>query len=504
MKAKRNNKGYTLVEMLITLAIFGIIMIGIAMMMRTTSISYLRGSREVAMQTEVQIVANQIEELLVDADKKIIYSNITMDDDSGWSFLNGSDSWAIQSHGYTHFIFFHEEEQKLYYCYDDGLLDVGDSIGADNMGLMAEYVSDFDITGWNTTVGDENCDNKVTIELVMNNEGYEYEVSREVFFRNAIEDATVYEIEGAAGGAETPEDAYTAKVSLDRYAVLNLQKEYGIVSDIAVTSNFATYYEFVNVTFRTGNTEVAKAISSASPAEAGTATAYIRVNAATTSSTTTSVKDTQGVVVSGKDASGVEKKILLTTDAVEFTVNTSEATADGVVYFSNKTGDGQGGYTWLGVKGIDIASMINISGKSYQYAMVAYIDTNNDQQYALVDSNKPTVKTVSTVSHGYSDGVALNNSGVQRGLALKADPETNGFILVQDNNALIANDNAKNAMLAGNMRLSIMIHLPSDSATGTHTVVDLAISAPGYDMQYYKGANTYNATPANWGITFTP
>lgn len=493
MKAKRNNKGYTLVEMLITLAIFGIIMIGIAMMMRTTSISYLKGSREVAMQTEVQIVANQVEELLVDATTG--FSGMLTD-------AAGRKYCWIQSGTTKHWLVFDSVEQELLY---DSTAD-GSSYTDDSLSLMAEYVSDFNITGWEklSATPSDNCDNKVTIELAMNNEGYEYEVSRDVFFRNALEDATVYEIEGVAGGAETPEDTYTAKVSLDRYAVLNLQKEYGIVSDIAVTSNFATYYEFVNVTFRTGNTEIAKAISSASPAEAGTATAYIRVNAATTSSTTTSVKDTQGVVVSGKDASGVEKKILLTTDAVEFTVNTTEATADGVVYLSNKTGDGQGGYTWLGVKGIDIASMINISGKSYQYAMVAYIDTNNDQQYALVDSNKPTVKTVSTVSHGYSDGVALNNSGVQRGLALKADPETNGFILVQDNNALIANDNAKNAMLAGNMRLSIMIHLPSDSATGTHTVVDLAISAPGYDMQYYKGANTYNATPANWGITFTP
>ncbi len=413
MKAKRNNKGYTLVEMLITLAIFGIIMIGIAMMMRTTSISYLKGSREVAMQTEVQIVANQVEELLVDATTG--FSGMLTD-------AAGRKYCWIQSGTTKHWLVFDSVEQELLY---DSTAD-GSSYTDDSLSLMAEYVSDFNITGWEklSATPSDNCDNKVTIELAMNNEGYEYEVSRDVFFRNALEDATVYEIEGAAGGAETPEDAYTAKVSLDRYAVLNLQKEYGIVSDIAVTSNFATYYEFVNVTFRTGNTEVAKAISSASPAEAGTATAYIRVNAATTSSTTTSVKDTQGVVVSGKDASGVEKKILLTTDAVEFTVNTSEATADGVVYFSNKTGDGQGGYTWLGVKGIDIASMINISGKSYQYAMVAYIDTNNDQQYALVDSNKPTVKTVSTVSHGYSDGVALNNSGVQRGLALKADPET--------------------------------------------------------------------------------
>ena len=65
MKANRNNKGYSLVELLITIAIFGMVMIGIAMIMRTSSVSYLDGTREVAVQTEVQIVANQVEELLL-------------------------------------------------------------------------------------------------------------------------------------------------------------------------------------------------------------------------------------------------------------------------------------------------------------------------------------------------------------------------------------------------------------------------------------------------------
>lgn len=492
MKAKRNNKGYTLVELLITLAIFGIIMLGIAMIMRTTSISYLNGSSEVAMQTEVQIVANQLEELLVDA---------TTDFTGVYTDASGRKCCSVVSNGYQHWIVYDEAEQELLY----DVVAAGNGYSEEDLSLMAEYVSDFDITGWEelSASPSDECDNKVTIEIAMNNNGYEYAVSREVFFRNALEDATVYEIAGAGGGGATPTESYTDKVSLDRYAVLNLQKDYGIVSDIAVSSNFGSYYEFVNVTFRTGNQDISKAISSASTAPVDTVTPYIRVNAATTSSITTSVKETDAIVVTGKDINGVEKKILLMTDAVEFTVNTSEATADGVVYLSTKTGDGQGGYTWLGVKGIDVASMINISGKSYQYAMVAYIDTNDDQQYALNSSNMPTVKTVNSVSHGYSDGVALNNSGVQRNLALKADPETNGFIIVQDNNALIANDAARAAMLSGDMRLSIMIHLPSDSAAGTHTVVDLALTAPGYDMQYYKGANTYNATPGNWGISFS-
>ena len=487
MKMKSNNKGYTLVELLVTLAIFGIVMISIGLMMRTTSVSYLNGTQEVSMQTEVQIVANQIEELLVDATTS--FSGMGTDAE-GRKYCN------IVSNGQQHWLVFDAVEQKLLYQ----ATAVGTGYADDGLSLMADYVSDFRITGWSKDTSSPYCDNKVTIELKMNNNGYEYAVSRDAFFRNALEDPTVYEINGGGGGGGTPTDTYTAKFSLDRYAVLNLEKEYGITQITDFSSDFLTYYEFVNVTFNSGNLDVSKAITSAS--NSSTPTPYIRVNAAVTAATNTSVKESNGIYIKGKDDAGTEMSFLITTDAVEFEVNTTEATADGIVMLSQKTGDGQGGYTWLGVKGIDISSMINISHLSYSYAMVAYIDTNDDQQYAYSDSNKPQATTVNSVTHGHSNAVSINSSGIQENLALKADPETNGFIIVQDNNALMANDPAKAAMLAGNMRLSIMIHLPSDSSAGSHSVVDMALVGQGYDLLNYKGANVYTATPSSWHVSF--
>lgn len=492
MKAKWNNKGYSLVELLITLAIFGIVMVGIAMIMRTTSASYVNGSSEVAMQTEVQIVANQIEELLVDADTGVRYG-----------VFDGNSFWEIDSKGYSHYVLFDAADNKL--MYQKRLEHEGYLANDYAWSLMADYVSAFSIEGYEKrqdgVTPSANCDNMVTIQLEMDNDGYVYEVSRDVFFRNAIEDDTVYNIEVAAGGGAGASEDYTDIVALDRYAILNLEKDYGIVSDIATEGSFGSFYEFVTVTYRTGNKDISNAISSATHSDA--ATQYIAVNSATIASMSSSVTKSDKIVVSGKDADGTVKKILLTTDAVEFTLNTTDATADGVVYLSTKTGDGQGGYTWLGVKGIDIASMISIHGKSYQYAMVGYIDSNSDQQYALDNANKPGTQTVSAVTHGHSNAVSINSSGVQENLALKADPETNGFIIVQDNNSLIATDAAKAAMQAGDMRVSIMVHFPGQSTTGTHSVVDLALTAPGYDMQYYKGGNIYNATPSGWGISFT-
>ena len=64
---RKNNKGYSLVELLITMAIFSIIMIAIILIMRTSLVSYKDGLFETTMQEEAQIVANQVSDLLVDA-----------------------------------------------------------------------------------------------------------------------------------------------------------------------------------------------------------------------------------------------------------------------------------------------------------------------------------------------------------------------------------------------------------------------------------------------------
>ena len=63
---KKNNKGYTLVELMLTLLIFSVIMISIIMIMRTTIVSYKNGLTEASVQENAQIAINQISNILVD------------------------------------------------------------------------------------------------------------------------------------------------------------------------------------------------------------------------------------------------------------------------------------------------------------------------------------------------------------------------------------------------------------------------------------------------------
>ena len=63
----RKEKGYSLIELVVTIAIFSVIMVVLIVIMRTSMVSYREGLFETQMQEEVQITANQVSEFLIDA-----------------------------------------------------------------------------------------------------------------------------------------------------------------------------------------------------------------------------------------------------------------------------------------------------------------------------------------------------------------------------------------------------------------------------------------------------
>ncbi len=501
---KRNNKGYTLVELMITIAIFGIVMIGIAMIMRTTSVSYVNGSNEVAMQTEVQIVANQVEELLVDignkttvgADGTVTTTNASI----GSGTKDGYVEYYIydQASGTRYNIVHKDDTDELWFCKTSLTASSPDLSG---YSLMAEYVSIFDIDGFSQTDGDADRDNKVTIEITMDKDGYTYEVSREVFFRNAVEDITVYQINGGAavppGGAPT----YDYTIEVDRYSVINLEKDYNIKEVTSVTGAFTSNYDFVVPTFSTGETSISKAISSVTAVADGSFTNFFIYDTTLSEDLTSQVKKDAGAVLTctTKDTPAQTKTILVYTKPVDFTMNTANAAADGVVYVSNQTGDTN--YAWIDIDGINIASMVEVFNKPFQYSMVSYIE-DSTPGYQADTTNKPSDNiTVSAVSHGH--GSSTDMYGTNKGFGLKADPEGDGFIITQDNNAFSScspTTEVTTAMANGTMRIAFMIHLPGQSTTGTHKVVDLAVVLQGTDLTHYAGGALYDvaATETAW------
>ena len=76
MKLK-NNKGATLVELIVAMAVIAILMGQIGVLIYNTTNLYQRGTFEVDLQTESQQFVNQLQELLIDCDGFVSYNAAT-------------------------------------------------------------------------------------------------------------------------------------------------------------------------------------------------------------------------------------------------------------------------------------------------------------------------------------------------------------------------------------------------------------------------------------------
>ncbi len=514
MRAKRNNKGYSLVELLITIAIFGMVMIGIAMIMRTSSVSYVKGNSEVAMQTEVQIVANQLEEMFVDADNAIAKSYITSGELAGFPY------WKIPKGGYNYYVCFDSVENEL--LFQKRASGGGVLVNRNAWSLMAEYVTGFDVSGWEQRQDDVEptaaCDNKITFELAMDNNGYAYEVSRDVFFRNAIEDALVYEIQEVGGGGG--EEDSVIQYKLNRYAVLDLEKEFGIttvtgVSSVSSTENtFDSFYRFVEPTYNdVSNKEPAFSIKSVKDDD-DRSECCIMLKSNFYDDLGLEVFDTYGIVVTGTDEDGKVIEVQLITDDVAFVADNN------AVHITTSAG-GDYNYTFIKVEGIDVAAMLAISddttdankdttGRPFQYSLAMYSTTDKESpSYSPTGSNKPSVGIVSNViKHTTGDCMVetINNCSqdcdIRVKIGLRADPGSNGFVLMNTINGMYVGGTGQTNLNAGNMRIAVMVHFPYQTNNESHMVYDIPVLGQGNALATYAPVQTYDAAPATFGTTF--
>lgn len=513
MKTVRNNKGYSLVELLLTIVIFGVVMIGVAMIMRTSSVSYVNGTQEVAVQSEVQILANQVEEMLVDATGNL-YADRFEEDGVAEDYY-----WKIDAGNECHCFRLDISENEL--LYQSRELNTGVNANLSSWTLMAEYVTDFDITGWEKRADDvvpsANCDNKVTIKIEMDNDGYVYELSRDVFFRNAIEDNTVYQIPDAGAGSGGSGVAIKEYV-LDRYAVLDLKKEFDIVSITSVTKGVTDNYDYVTVEYQPKtdvagdrNMNPAYAIKKVSTSAAPTTCLMLKSNFYdfSTDGYGKTVTATNNAIIVGTTSTNKTVTVRLLTNGVDYTMENN------LLVLTTETGEQS--YSFVGVEGIDIKAMMAIQdtldtdGRPFQYSLVTYTDSSvapAKPHYVFSESNKPSAATTSNVIKHESNDCLIDRitsaGGVKATLGLRADPETNGFIIVNKlSNQFECTDAAKLAMEDGNYRIAIMIHYPGQDITSAHDVVDIPVVYQGCNLEYYEPVNTYTEYPSTWGVTFT-
>lgn len=166
---KLDSKGYTLVELLLAIAILSIIMAQVGNIMYSATQLYLNGNMEVSLQTDAQQVIKMFEELAIECDGSIDYNatdkRIIINNNA--SYLNDYEIKWVQTPGKSY-----GDLYMVLKSVDGTLLSTQ---------LLASSVADI-------SLDKTNYDNssKVIFNVKMANDKYTYESSKDVYCRNHI------------------------------------------------------------------------------------------------------------------------------------------------------------------------------------------------------------------------------------------------------------------------------------------------------------------------------
>ena len=137
------NSGFTLVELVIVMAIMGILGLAVAGFIGTSTKQYKYASKDVDLQYEAQLTMNQIGDLIIEAQKGVKYEPATV---AAPVEVASSDSkLIIYNKDCTYNIIYRPSEHKIY-LRKDTLDPATGAVKADGQGkesLMAENVTGF-------------------------------------------------------------------------------------------------------------------------------------------------------------------------------------------------------------------------------------------------------------------------------------------------------------------------------------------------------------------------
>ena len=369
---KKNNKGYSLIELMITIAIFSIIMIAIITMMRTTLASYRDGYFESNLQEEAQIVANQVADVLVDA--KVYQSNgdtYSYDEEGNVTGVAGkSYTFVGNDDGAGSTIILSSEGTKLNY----------------NGHVLTDKLAEggFVIDGLNRRASDDTTsvyDNAATVKITIDADGRKYTATKDVYFRNQIEYHDTAELKnpydvsgaptiigGGGGGAD--------KATILRYSSYNLSSEDDIVYDAELSDKAKLFFTMTPGS----NTQVKNPISGKTPQT------YVITVTAQGDYNNNNNSVASECYVTGLTSKGTSKTIYLVLDSV------AADSGSGVYVSKNNTNQmTDTGYTTdVHIKGININNAIKAG---VQVKFNATITSNGNPKMRYKDY---TLKAVTT------------------------------------------------------------------------------------------------------------
>lgn len=186
-----NQKGYSLVELLVAMAIFAIVLTQIFAMMQHSARLYKNGTYEVDLQTEAQQFVQQMEELLIDV-------NVSVNETG-----TPSSNYTIQiiNTDQTYTVTFAKDPAAEF---GDVHMSASGNITAADM-PMAEYVQSVSLDMTEYTSAD-----KVVLCVSMNNGKYSYETCKDIYLRNGVGS-------GRGGAMNVPDGDFDEELDVLRF-----------------------------------------------------------------------------------------------------------------------------------------------------------------------------------------------------------------------------------------------------------------------------------------------
>lgn len=459
----RNNKGYSLVELLVTLAVFSIVMVTIVTLMSTTANTYGKGQRETELQEEAQIVANQIENLIIDAD-----AAVTKDAAGVYKIVHGTKAEYLKQDG-----------SKIMYS-DNG----------STWAPLADYVDSFKIDGLT------NKDNEVTVavkmksgnEIVDSTTGLgtsvgesNYSFEKTVYYRNQVESLANFTIKEGSSPAASSGGSNEYTLNVKRYETYNLKALKDIdhfeidPADASKTkilihgsTTDAGRFELENKKFKCKGSNGEEQIDGA----------FVKCDNDTNKNFSATVLKTDNVWVNGYQKDGTCIKIYLTLDPVWFD------TGSGVfVHQSAKEINGKGNRgLYVMAEGINMYNAVK-QGLAVSCDVTIYADADNNKSPGSSETKKEfTGKTLGTTddnSYSSTPGQSGFPGMDQLNIGIAADAGSGGIAIISPNG--FEGSTVSSTMRSNKMRYRVKMSFSSGGSgiacsTGTF---DVAIRVAG-------------------------